>query len=83
MQNRIREKLQSAFDPTVLVVTDDSDQHIGHAGYREGGNTHFSVQIRAAVFDGKNRVQQQRMVYAELKAEFADGLHALALDVGA
>ncbi|PIB25069.1 BolA family transcriptional regulator [Amylibacter kogurei] len=82
MLEQIRSKLDAAFVPKVLEVRDDSEDHRGHAGYREGGNTHFSVKIRAAAFDGQSRVAQQRAIYAQLKQEFADGLHALALDVG-
>ena len=43
--------------------------NIGHAGYREGGNSHFAVRIRAAAFDGVSRVQAQRLVYKALADE--------------
>ncbi len=43
---------------------------------------HFAASVTDASFKGKNRVQQQRMVYAALKGKM-DGsngeLHALAL----
>lgn len=43
---------------------------------------HFAAEVVDASFKGKNRVQQQRMVYAALKGKM-DGpngeLHALAL----
>ena len=81
MEARIIAALQAAFDPTELIVDDDSEAHRGHGGYREGGGTHFNVKIRAAKFAGLSRVAAQRAVMAELKAEFADGLHALSLDV--
>ena len=82
MQERIQAALEAAFSPAELTVTDDSEDHRGHAGYREGGGTHFSVRMRAAALDGMNRVAQQRAVMKALKAEFDDGLHALALDLG-
>lgn len=81
MQDRIEQKLTDAFAPVLLEVVDDSESHRGHGGWREGGGTHFNVKIRASAFDGLSRVAQQRLVYAELKQEFEDGLHALALDV--
>lgn len=81
MQQRIHKKLAEAFAPIELHVVDDSEAHRGHAGYREGGNTHFNVTIRAEAFNGLSRVAAQRLVYAALKEEFGDGLHALALTV--
>ncbi|MFQ5623113.1 MAG: BolA family protein [Paracoccaceae bacterium] len=82
MEQRIRNKLTAAFEPAVLRIDDDSEKHRGHGGYREGGETHFSVTIRAAVFDGMSRVARQRAVYAVLREEMAERIHALALDVG-
>jgi len=83
MEARIIAALQAAFDPSELIVVDDSEAHRGHGGYREGGGTHFNVKIRAKAFEGLSRVNAQRAVMAELKSEFADGLHALSLDVAA
>lgn len=83
MQDRIEQKLKAAFSPVLLEVVDDSESHRGHGGWREGGGTHFNVKIRAVAFDGLSRVARQRLVYAELKQEFDEGLHALALDVAA
>lgn len=81
MQQRIHRKLSEAFAPVELHVEDDSEAHRGHSGYREGGNTHFNVTIRADAFNGLSRVAAQRLVYAALKEEFEDGIHALALTV--
>ncbi len=81
MQQRIHRKLSEAFAPVELHVEDDSESHRGHSGYREGGNTHFNVTIRADAFNGLSRVAAQRLVYAALKEEFDDGIHALALTV--
>ncbi len=80
MQERIISKLQSAFDPIVLEVTDDSHQHKGHGGYNPNGS-HFTVIIQAKAFDGLGRIAQQRMINDALKQEFADGLHALVIKV--
>jgi BolA family transcriptional regulator, general stress-responsive regulator len=81
MRERILAKLQTAFDPVTLDVVDDSEAHRGHGGYREGGNTHFNVMIKADAFNGLSRVAQQRLINKELAQEFEDGLHALALVV--
>jgi BolA family transcriptional regulator, general stress-responsive regulator len=75
----IDNKLRTELAPARLAIEDQSSQHHGHAGWREGGETHFRVEIVSAAFEGQSRVVRQRLVYAALKDEFAAGLHALAL----
>ncbi len=75
----IDNKLRQRFTPARLSVEDESSQHRGHVGHREGGETHFRVEIVSAAFEGHNRVARQRMVYEALKAELDAGLHALAI----
>ncbi len=72
-------KLRDAFAPIRLSIEDESSRHHGHAGWREGGETHFRVELVSAAFEGKPRVARQRLVYAALKEELDAGLHALAL----
>lgn len=81
MKNIIEQKLTTALKPEFLEVIDDSDSHQGHGGWREGGNTHFNVNIKATALDGKSRVMQHKLIMAELKDEFAAGLHALSIKV--
>lgn len=75
----IRQKLQDAFAPDALDIVDQSAKHAGHAGAREGGESHFDVIIRAAAFQGRSRVLRQRDVYAVLKEELAGPVHALSV----
>jgi BolA protein len=79
MKELITRALQERFSPTHLVVTDESHQHHGHAGWREGGETHFRLDIVSPAFDGKSRVERHRLVNAALAAAFERGLHALAI----
>ena len=81
MKNIIQQKLNKAFSPEFLQVIDESSQHAGHRGWREGGNTHFKVEIKAASLAGKTRVAQHQAIMRELKEEFADTLHALSIDI--
>jgi BolA protein len=81
MAARMRGKLEAAFDPVELRVEDESERHRGHSGYREGGETHFKVHLRSAAFDGKSRIERQRMVHRALKAELEERVHALSLDL--
>jgi len=76
---RIRRALESALHPQRIEIVDDSGRHAGHAGARAEGETHYNVTIVSAAFDGKSRVNRQRMVYAALADEFRTGLHALQL----
>ena len=75
----IQDKLQAAFEPIRLEVVDDSARHSGHAGAREGGESHFNVTIEAPAFAGANKVARQRMVYRALAEELAGPVHALSV----
>jgi BolA family transcriptional regulator, general stress-responsive regulator len=75
----IHRKLTAAFAPSRLDIVDDSHRHAGHAGARDGGETHFNVEIVSPAFAGKSRVERQRLVYATLADELRDRVHALAL----
>ncbi|HLH98267.1 MAG TPA: BolA family protein [Xanthobacteraceae bacterium] len=79
----IVEKLTGAFAPERLEVIDDSDRHAGHAGAREGGETHYSVHIVSGAFRGKSRIDRHRMINAALAAELKGGVHALAIKAAA
>src|SRR3984957_6458260 len=79
----LRAKLSAAFSPTSLTIDDQSARHAGHAGAREGGESHFNVVIEAAAFEGLNRVQRQRAVLAALAEELAGPVHALSISARA
>ncbi len=44
-----------------------------------GDGDHYAAFVKSAAFKGKSRVQQHQMVYAALKGNMGDALHALAL----
>ena len=75
----IRRKLTDRFAPARLEVEDESHRHVGHAGARPGGETHFAVTVVAAEFAGQSRVARQRLVYDALAEELATRIHALSL----
>jgi len=79
----ITEKLSTAFTPQSVEVVDESHQHAGHAGHREGGETHFRVYIVAEAFRGKSRLERHRMINAALTNELQNGVHALAIHASA
>ncbi|MCI3180583.1 BolA family transcriptional regulator [Caulobacter sp. CCUG 60055] len=75
----IRNKLEAAFSPSRLEIEDDSARHHGHAGSREGGESHFNVLIEAKAFEGRQQITRQRMVYQALAEELAGPVHALSV----
>ena len=79
MKELITQRLNEHLAPAHLQVEDESHQHIGHAGWRAGGETHFRLDIVSAAFEGKSRVERHRLVNNALADAFAAGLHALAI----
>ncbi len=77
----IETRLQQALAPQSLSVQDDSHQHAGHAGAKEGG--HYSVSIVSDRFTGLNRVARHRLVYHSMGELMQNGIHALAIDARA
>lgn len=75
----IERKLTEALAPQRLEIEDESHKHEGHGGWRPGGESHFHVTVVSGAFEGKSRVERQRMVYAALADEMAGPVHALAL----
>jgi len=79
LRDWIAQTLEERLQPTHLVVTDESHQHVGHAGWQEGGETHYRLDIVSDAFSGKSRVDRHRLVNEALAPAFARGLHALAI----
>lgn len=79
--DEIRQRLEAAFAPAVIEVEDESEKHRGHAGYQEGGQSHFRVTLRSAAFAGKSRIARHRAVHDALGRDLMGAIHALALDL--
>ena len=80
MRETIEHKLNDAFSPSRLEIIDESHLHQGHMGWREGGETHFRVVIRAAALGPISRVERHRQINAVLADELATTVHALAIN---
>ena len=74
---QLRSALERALAPLALEIIDDSAQHAGHAGAREGG--HFRVTIVAAAFSGHSQLERHRLVYAAVAPLMGQGVHALSI----
>jgi BolA protein len=76
--SRLRERLADSLAPQQLEVSDDSHQHIGHAGARGGGG-HFTVRIVAQAFADKTLLERHRMIYDLLRDMMHSEIHALSI----
>ncbi|MDH4094197.1 MAG: BolA family transcriptional regulator [Betaproteobacteria bacterium] len=79
---QIRARLAS-LQPELLELEDESERHRGHAGYREGGNTHWRLTIVSPMFSGQATVARHRMVYQALGELMRHPIHALAIQARA
>ncbi len=80
-KDQIYARLQAAFDPQLLEVIDESEKHRGHAGYQDGGESHFRVVIRAQELADLSRVARHRAVHQAIGADLMGQIHALALEI--
>lgn len=78
---RLHDAMLAAFPGALVEVVDESRLHAGHAGARPEGETHYRVRVVSAGFAGVSRVARSRAAHAAAAAEFAGGLHALALSL--
>jgi len=81
LTSEIETRLRAELAPTELTIRDDSAQHAGHAGAREGG--HFHVAVVSDRFTGLQRLARHRLVYHSLSDLMQRGIHALAIDARA
>lgn len=74
-------RLEAELMPEVLEIRDDSERHRGHAGWREGGETHFHVTLRSSRFDGLSRIARHRAVHQALGPDLVARIHALSMSL--
>ncbi len=83
ISDEIHAKLAKGFDTSVLDVADTSEGHRGHAGWREGGQTHFRVTITSNAFEPMSRLARHRAIHECLGKDLIGRIHALELIVNA
>ncbi len=83
VKREIERRLTAALAPEHLLVRDDLHEHVGHAGHRPGGETHFFVAVVSERFAGQGRVARQRLVFSVLDELMREQIHALSIDARA
>ena len=72
------EQRLAGLEPELLEIYDESGEHAGHAGARDGGG-HYQVLIVSRRFEGETRVGRHRMVYQALDVMLHKQVHALSI----
>jgi stress-induced morphogen len=67
----IEQLIREAFPDAHVTVTDLA-----------GDGDHYGARVVSQAFAGKSRIQQHQMVYAALKGQKGEALHALGLETG-
>jgi len=86
MSNTVAERIQlvkerlADLSPTQLEVIDESHQHIGHEGAKDGAS-HFRLRIASSEFKGKNTLTCHRLIYAKVGDLIPYPIHALAIEI--
>ncbi len=81
MADEMRRRIEAGLSPQSLEIIDESECHRGHAGYREGGESHFLVVLRAPELAGMSRIARERAVHKALGPEIMGRIHALSLKI--
>jgi len=72
------ERLLAPLEPVHLEIRDFSKAHAGHLE-KQAGETHIAIVIVADCFNGKTRLERERIVHACLRSAWQEGLHALTI----
>ncbi|MEJ6670168.1 MAG: BolA/IbaG family iron-sulfur metabolism protein [Pseudomonadales bacterium] len=75
IQQSIYEALTAAFDPSYLVVTNESHQH----NVPPGSESHFKVIVVSESFAGERLIQRHQRVNRVLAAQLNGQIHALSM----
>jgi BolA protein len=81
MKSVIHNKLKEQLNPNQIDVEDNSHLHVGHAGARPGGDSHFKVSIKSQEFEGKSLIQCHRIINSILAEELKQAIHALEIKI--
>jgi BolA family transcriptional regulator, general stress-responsive regulator len=75
---RIREKLITALEATLVEVIDDSHLHAGHAGATDGKG-HYTVRLVSSRFINLRPMARHQLVYQAVAEMMHTEIHALSI----
>ena len=75
-KNKIENIIKKNYEPDFFSVLDVSEQHRGHASFKENVESHFEIIIVSKKFKNLKRIDRHRMVNNSLKEEFLLDLHS-------
>ena len=71
----VKELLNERFNNTRIVITDDSENHVGHSG--NSGGAHLNLEIVSVDFEGLSRIERHKFIYKCLDGFIPAKIHAL------
>lgn len=78
IDSEIEDRVRQSLAASSVVLENESDLHVGHAGAR-GGGQHFRLTIVSSKFAGLSRIARHRLVYHSLADLMQHRIHALAI----
>ena len=81
LASEIESRLRTAFEVQHLEIIDESDKHRGHAGYQEGGASHWHLVIKADELTDMNRLGRHRAIHAAIGKDIIGRIHALSIEI--
>ncbi len=76
--DEIEKKLRNNLDPIEFDIWDESHEHKGHVGAKDGAS-HFFLRVVSSKFTKLNRIQRHKLVYGILDGYIPEKIHALSL----
>lgn len=72
------EQCLATLAPELVEIYDESGDHVGHAGAREGGG-HYQLLLVSHRFENLGKVARHRLIYQALADMMQTEIHALAI----
>ena len=79
---KIKIKLEQAFNPITCEVIDNSPAHAGHMDIKQQEPSHINILIVAPCFEKFSIIERHKQIYETLKEEIIQ-VHAISIDAKA
>ena len=81
LASEIESRLRAAFDVQELQIIDESEKHRGHAGYQDGGESHWHLVIKAEALTPMSRIARHRAIHNAIGKDIIARIHALSIEI--